>query len=91
MPLVPDMLLELPEPIDASASVKLPLEPCRHPVTVMVWLDCEPLVPAVSWPALPVVEPLWAATLTAKAQATAMPDAVVTTRLMCSVLLMDVT
>lgn len=36
VPLVPDMLLELPAPIEASASVKLPLEPWRQPVTVTV-------------------------------------------------------
>jgi hypothetical protein len=87
---VPDVP-ELPAPIEASASVKLPLEPWRQPVTVTVWLDCEPLVPAVLWSELPVVDPLCAATLTAKAQARATPEAVVTTRLMCSVLLMDVT
>jgi hypothetical protein len=75
----------------ACVSVKLSLEPCRQPVSVTVFDDalalllCDPLVPVVvEGSCVPLVVPLCAATLTANAQASAMPDAVVTTRLMCS-------
>jgi len=80
-------------------SIQLPLEPARQPVTVTVLAlelgrDCsdvvvlEPLVPVVPEvplvPCVPLVDPLCAATLTAKASAR--PEAVVTTRFMCSIL-----
>jgi hypothetical protein len=81
-------------------SIQLPLEPARQPVTVTVLAlelgrDCsdvvvvlEPLVPVVPEvplvPCVPLVDPLCAATLTAKASAR--PEAVVTTRFMWSIL-----
>jgi hypothetical protein len=88
--------------IEAWVSIQLLPEPARHPVTVTVFalmlvLDVlcssdivvlEPLVPVVPVvplvPCVPLVDPLCAATLTAKARAR--PEAVVTTRFMCSIL-----
>lgn len=89
----PDALPAPAPDIEACVSVKLSLEPCRQPVRVTVRDDelalllCDPLVPVVLplvGSCVPLVVPLWAATVTANAQASAMPEAVVTTRLMCS-------
>jgi hypothetical protein len=53
LPVVPEVLPEA-EPIIALVSVKAPVEPCRQPVSVMVfdelmllWSDAVPDVPAV--------------------------------------------
>ena len=85
-------------PVEALVSIQLLPEPVRHPVTVTVralvllalvepvWSDecgTDPLVPVVPLvPCVPLVDPLCAATLTAKAKAR--PEAVVTTRFMCN-------
>lgn len=58
---LPDVPYELPldEPIDAFDRVHAPVEPCRHPVRVMVLEDRELLLWSQVDPDVPVVLPVW--------------------------------
>ena len=79
----------LPEPLRQPVTVTVPV--LLMLLDELVWSDdgvlvLEPLVPVVPLvplvPCVPLVDPLCAATLTAKAKAR--PEAVVTTRFMCN-------
>jgi hypothetical protein len=81
-------------PVTVTAPDELVMPDC-DPVVPLVLPVCPAVLDPV-WPlvvpdvplCVPLVVPLCAATLTAKAQATATPDAVVTSRLIASLLLM---
>jgi hypothetical protein len=82
-------------PVTVTAPAELRLVSDCDPLVPVVLPVC-PLVLGSVWPLVvpdvplwvPLVLPLCAATLTAKAQASATPDAVVTTRFIASLLLM---